>query len=87
MTESERPESDALPPSETDFAADNRYGNDPIPVSPRLPKPQPGLLWSVVAAVVFLAITIVALIGGTLLFLLATYAHGAIGAGPWRWLA
>ena len=28
-----------------------------------------------------------ALIGGTLLFLLATYAHGAIGAGPWRWLA
>jgi len=27
-----------------------------------------------------------AIIGGTLLFLVATYAHGAIGAGPWRWL-
>lgn len=27
-----------------------------------------------------------ALIGGTLLFLFATFAHGAIGAGPWRWL-
>ena len=25
-------------------------------------------------------------IGGTLMFLFATYAHGAIGAGPWRWL-
>ena len=28
-----------------------------------------------------------ATIVGTLLFLFATYAHGAIGAGPWRWLA
>ena len=27
-----------------------------------------------------------ALLGGTALFLLATFAHGAIGAGPWRWL-
>jgi uncharacterized membrane protein len=27
-----------------------------------------------------------ALIGGTVLFLFATFAHGAIGAGPWRWL-
>lgn len=27
-----------------------------------------------------------ALLGGTVLFLFATFAHGAIGAGPWRWL-
>ena len=28
-----------------------------------------------------------AAIGGTVLFLAATYAHGGLGAGPWRWLA
>ena len=27
-----------------------------------------------------------ALLGGSALFLFATFAHGAIGAGPWRWL-
>ena len=27
-----------------------------------------------------------ALVGGTVLFLFATFAHGAIGAGPWRWI-
>ncbi len=27
-----------------------------------------------------------AYLGGTALFLFATFAHGAIGAGPWRWL-
>lgn len=27
-----------------------------------------------------------ALLGGTALFLFATFTHGAIGAGPWRWL-
>jgi uncharacterized membrane protein len=27
-----------------------------------------------------------ALLGGTALFLFATFAHGAISAGPWRWI-
>ena len=27
-----------------------------------------------------------AMVGGTLLFLFATFAHGGIGAGPWRWI-